>query len=77
MRSQMKSKILESYASRNIPVFKKAKEILDSSHEVPVENIIMVVEELILLEKEIRSIHQKIFEINYPEIVHFRMHNTQ
>ena len=77
MRNQEKYKILESWASGNIPVFKKAKEILESSHEIPVENIIMVIEELVLLEKEIRSIHQTIFEIYYPKIVNFRMHNTQ
>ena len=68
----MTIKIVEHHLSRNVPVFVRAKEIIDKPKKCSVEDIVSVIEELTEYEKEIRNLRQSVFEATYSDIL-FRL----
>ncbi len=68
----MTIKIVEHHLSRNVPVFIRAREIIDKLKISSVEDILSVIEELTMYEKEIRNLRQIVFEATYSDIL-FRL----
>ena len=68
----MTNKIVEQHLSRNVPVFIRARKIIDKQRICSVEDILSVVEELSRYEKEIRNLRQSVFEATYSDIL-FRL----
>ncbi|MFA9437988.1 MAG: hypothetical protein ACEROO_12895, partial [Candidatus Bathyarchaeota archaeon] len=68
----MTIKIVEHHLSRNVPVFVRAREIIDKHKISSVEDILSVTEELTMYEKEIRNLRQSVFEATYSDIL-FRL----
>jgi hypothetical protein len=60
---------MELHLSQNVPVFEKAKEIIDNGERFSVEHIVSVIEELTLFEEEVRNIRQQIFEVTYHNVM--------
>ena len=54
----MSTKIYESHLLRNVPIFVKAREIIDKQKICSIEDITSVIEELIGYEKEIRDLRE-------------------
>ena len=65
----MTNKIIEPHLSRNVPVFVRAKEIIDKENICSVEDIVSVIEELTEYEEEIRTLRQRIFEATYADVL--------
>ena len=65
----MTIKIVEHHLSRNVPAFVRAREIIDKHKISSVEDILSVIEELTMYEKEIRNLRQSVFEATYSDIL--------
>ena len=65
----MTNKNMEHHLSRNVPVFLRARAIIDKQNICSVEDIVSVIEELTEYEKEIRNLRQRIFEATYTDIL--------
>ena len=65
----MSSKIMEHHISRNIPLFIKVKQIIDQEKIYSIEEIVKIIDELIMYEKEIKNIRQRIIDATYNDIL--------
>ena len=65
----MTNKNIEYNLSRKVPVFIRARAIIDKQNICSVEDIVSVIEELTEYEKEIRNLRQRIFEATYTDIL--------
>ncbi|MHA1541640.1 MAG: hypothetical protein ACTSQH_01535 [Candidatus Hodarchaeales archaeon] len=65
----MTNKIIEHHLSRNVPIFVRAKEIIDKENIFSIEDIVSVIEELTEYEEEIRTLRQRIFEATYTDVL--------
>lgn len=65
----MTNKNMGHHLSRNVPVFVRARQIIDKQSICSVEDIVSVIKELTEYEKEIRNLRQRIFEATYTDIL--------
>jgi hypothetical protein len=65
----MTIKIVEHHLSRNVPVFVRARKIIDKQKICSVEDILSVIEELTMYEQEIRNLRKSVFEVTYSDIL--------
>jgi hypothetical protein len=65
----MVDKLIDFHLSRNVPVFVRARKILEKQNICSVEDIVSVIDELTEYETEIRELRQSVFEATYSDIL--------
>jgi hypothetical protein len=65
----MRTRIMDHHLSVNVPVFVRAKQIIDWENSYSVEEIVKTIDDLTEYVKEINDIKQDIIEATYPDIV--------
>jgi hypothetical protein len=65
----MTSKIMEHHVSKGIPLFIKAKQIIDQEKPHSFEEIVKTIDEFSIYVDEVKNIRQEIIEATYGELL--------